>query len=139
MPIRRVALITAALLLAAPLGRAQRLRGAEAGSHSRATSASSGPDTVAFTSGALTLHGVVYRPTGAGPFTAVLFNHGSGKDYTAEVAAVGPAYAALGFVFFAPSRRGQWLSSNTGHYILDSLDVIERSAARRHVTRCWCS
>ena len=130
MPIRRVALITAALLLAAPLGRAQRLRGAEAGSHSRATSASAVPDTVAFTSGALTLHGVVYRPTGAGPFTAVLFNHGSGKDYTAEVAAVGPAYAAQGFVFFAPSRRGQWLSSNTGHYILDSLDVIERSRGK---------
>ena len=130
MPIPHVTLITAALLIAAPVGGAQLLRRAAAVSDSRAVSAAAGPDTIAFTSGALTLHGIVYRPTGAGPFTAVLFNHGSGKDYTAEVAAVGPAYAAQGFVFFAPSRRGQWLSSNTGHYILDSLDAMERSRGK---------
>lgn len=85
-----------------------------------------GPDTVSFTSGALTLRGIIYRPVGAGPFPTILFNHGSGKSYTMEVKAVGPAYAGSGFVFFAPSRRGQWLSSATGLYILDSLDAIER-------------
>ena len=89
-----------------------------------------GPDTVSFTSGALTLRGIIYRPTGNGPFTTILFNHGSGTDYTREVSAVGPAYAALGFAFFAPSRRGQWLSSATGGYIIDSLDAIEKSGGK---------
>ena len=85
-----------------------------------------GPDTVSFTSGALTLRGIVYRPAGSGPFPTILFNHGSGKSYTKEVEAVGPAYASHGFVFFAPSRRGQWLSSATGQYIVDSLDAIAK-------------
>lgn len=84
------------------------------------------PETVTFSSGALTLHGIVYRPREPGRYTAVLFNHGSGTDYTKEVQAVGLAYAALGYVFFAPSRRGQWLSAATGGYILDSLDAIEK-------------
>lgn len=86
-----------------------------------------GPDTVSFTSGALTLRGVIYRPSGGGPYPVILFNHGSGKSYTDQLAAVGPAYAGHGFVFFAPSRRGQWLSSATGQYVLDSLDAIEKS------------
>ena len=86
-----------------------------------------GPDTVSFTSGSLTLRGIIYRPAGNGPFATILFNHGSGKSYTKEVAAVGPAYASHGFVFFAPSRRGQWLSAATGHYVIDSLDAIEKS------------
>lgn len=86
-----------------------------------------GPDTVSLQSGALTLRGVVYRPSASGRHVAILFNHGSGKDYTKELAAVGPAYARLGYVFFAPSRRGQWLSSATGHYVIDSLDAIEKA------------
>ena len=96
-----------------------------------ATSASTvGPDTVTFASGALTLRGIVYRPAGIGPFTTILFNHGSGTDYSGEVGAVGPAYAASGFVFFAPSRRGQWLSSATGGYILDSLNAVGRVSGK---------
>ena len=68
-----------------------------------------GPDTVSFTSDSLTLRGIIYRPDGNGPFPTILFNHGSGQSYTKEVEAVGRAYAGHGFVFFAPSRRGQWL------------------------------
>lgn len=86
-----------------------------------------GPDTVTFTSGSLALRGVVFRPTAPGRHVAILFNHGSGKDYTKELAAVGPAYAKLGYVFFAPSRRGQWLSAATGHYVIDSLDAIAKA------------
>jgi len=97
------------------------------GARAAAAQAIVGPDTVSFTSGVLTLRGIIYRPSGAGPFPVILFNHGSGKDYTKEVAAVGPAYAGHGFVFFAPSRRGQWLSKATGHYVIDSLDAIEKS------------
>lgn len=85
-----------------------------------------GPDTVTFRSGALTLHGIIYRPAASGRHVTVLFNHGSGTDYTREIAAVGPVYARLGFVFFAPARRGQWLSTETGQYIVDSLDAVEK-------------
>lgn len=85
-----------------------------------------GPDTVSFRSGALTLRGIVYRPATPGRHLTVLFNHGSGTDYTKEIAVVGPTYARLGFVFFAPARRGQWLSESTGQYIVDSLDAIEK-------------
>lgn len=85
-----------------------------------------GPDTVSFRSGALTLRGIIYRPATPGRHLTVLFNHGSGTDYTREIAAVGPVYARLGYVFFAPARRGQWLSEATGQYIVDSLDAIEK-------------
>ena len=34
-------------------------------------------EVVTFRSGELTLHGVLYRPEGAGPFPAVVYNHGS--------------------------------------------------------------
>src|ERR1039458_8276358 len=37
----------------------------------------SGADDVTFPSGDITLHGVVYRPGGKGPFPAVVYNHGS--------------------------------------------------------------
>lgn len=106
-------LAIALALLVAPIANAQS-------AHIR------GPDTVAFTSDALTLRGIIYRPEGKGPFPTILFNHGSGTSYTKEVEAVGPAYAGHGFVFFAPSRRGQWLSAATGQYIVDSLDAIGR-------------
>ncbi len=86
-----------------------------------------GPDTVSFRSGALTLRGIIYRPVSPGRHLTVLFNHGSGTDYTREIAAVGPTYARLGYVFFAPARRGQWLSEATGQYIVDSLDAIEKA------------
>ena len=88
------------------------------------------PDTVTFASGALTLRGIIYRPAGGGPFTTVLFNHGSGNDYSSQVAAVGPAYAKLGYAFFAPARRGQWLSAATGQNILDTLNAIEKLKGR---------
>ena len=37
----------------------------------------SAADTVEFPSGEITLHGVLYRPEGKGPFPAVVYNHGS--------------------------------------------------------------
>jgi len=79
-------------------------------------------EIVTFPSGNLLLHGVVYKPVGTGPFPAVVFNHGSGKDYAKQFDAVGPLYASRGFVLFAPYRRGQGLSSDAGANILELLD-----------------
>ena len=80
-------------------------------------------DTVEFSSGAHRLRGVVWRPTGTGPFPAVLFNHGSGRaTYEMEMNAIGALYVAHGYVLFWPYRRGQGLSADRGEYMGDSVD-----------------
>jgi carboxymethylenebutenolidase len=78
-------------------------------------------EIVSFPSGSLTLHGVVYKPDGAGPFPALLYNHGSARDSSAASDALGPIFASHGWVFFMPSRRGQGLSSAAGPYISDTI------------------
>lgn len=78
-------------------------------------------EIVSFQSGTLTLHGVLYKPEGAGPFPALLYNHGSAKDSSAASDALGPIFASHGWVFFMPSRRGQGLSSSAGPYIRDAI------------------
>ena len=76
-------------------------------------------ETVAFASGALTLHGLLYKPAGSGPFPAVLYNHGSapGMLNNAAFDTIGPRFTAHGWVFFAPYRRGQGLSEDAGAYL----------------------
>lgn len=82
-----------------------------------------GAKVVAFPSGNTTLHGVLYRPKGSGPFPAILFNHGSAPGmYSNEaIEALGPVFAEHGWVFFAPYRRGQGLSQSAGPYIGDQI------------------
>ena len=86
---------------------------------------SAGPEVVSFPSGGITLHGVLYKPEGAGPFPAVLFNHGSGPGMTSEVLfhALGPRFVSRGWVFFAPWRRGQGLSETAGPYIMGDIQA----------------
>src|SRR5262245_38592194 len=85
--------------------------------------AAPGVAEVTFPNGGLTLRGTVYRPAGAGPFPAVLFNHGSAPGMLNSQAfeAIGPLFAARGWVFFAPYRRGQGLSASAGPYIGDQI------------------
>ena len=40
---------------------------------------SSGPETLLIHSGSATLHAMLWRPQGRGPFPSVLLNHGSGR------------------------------------------------------------
>ena len=72
---------------------------------------SSDIEVVTFPSGELTLHGVLYRPEGVGPFPAVVYNHGSAPGMLSKEAfdALGPVFANNGWVFFGPYRRGQGL------------------------------
>jgi hypothetical protein len=49
---------------------------------------------VTFPSGGLTLHGIVFRPQGKGPFPAVIYNHGSYKDPTEAIEILGPVFAS---------------------------------------------
>jgi predicted dienelactone hydrolase len=78
-------------------------------------------ETVTFPSGEITLHGVLYKPEGTGPFPAVVYNHGSAPGMMSKeaFAALGPVFASHGWVFFGPYRRGQGLSASAGPYIGD--------------------
>jgi carboxymethylenebutenolidase len=84
-----------------------------------------GQEIVSFRSGALELKGVLYKPNGSGPFPAVLYNHGSGKDPSAVSDALGPLFSIRGWVFFMPHRRGQGLSGSAGPYIGDQIESAD--------------
>jgi carboxymethylenebutenolidase len=75
-------------------------------------------ELVAFPSGALTLHGFLYRPRGDGPFPAVVFNHGS-ERLPGDKRGQAMFYASHGFVLFVPHRRGQGQSGDVAEYIVD--------------------
>src|SRR5256886_5996127 len=88
-------------------------------------------ETVTFPSGEITLHGVLYKPEGTGPFPAVIFiyNHGSAAGMLSKTGfdALGPVFASHGWVFFGPYRRGQGLSASAGPYIGDQIAAAEKN------------
>src|SRR5262249_28326189 len=76
------------------------------------------PVEVWFTSGNQHLRGFLFKPEGAGPFPAVLYNHGSEK-LPGSKPGIGNFFAANGYVMFVPHRRGHGRSP--GNYIMDTL------------------
>src|SRR5258708_3289861 len=90
---------------------------------------SAGAEVVSFPSGELTLHGVLYKPEGTGPFPAVVYNHGSAPGMLNKEAfeTLGPVFASHGWVFFGPYRRGQGLSASAGPYIRDQIAAAEKN------------
>src|SRR5215469_18029063 len=92
-------------------------------------SRSSQGEVPTFPSGELTLHGALYRPNGAGPFPAVVYNHGSAAGMASKGAfeALGPVFTSHGWVFFGPYRRGQGLSASAGKYIGDEIAAATKA------------
>lgn len=84
---------------------------------------------VTFPSGELTLHGVLYKPDGLGPFPAVVYNHGSAPGMVSKQGfdALGPVFAKHGWVFLGPYRRGQGLSASAGKYIGDEIEAATKA------------
>jgi carboxymethylenebutenolidase len=74
------------------------------------------PERVSFPSGPLRLRGFLWKPEGAGPFPAVIFNHGSEKD-PLSFRPLGEFWTSNRFIFFVPHRQGHGLSP--GEYIVD--------------------
>jgi carboxymethylenebutenolidase len=73
------------------------------------------PETVVVQNGGLTLRGLLWRPSGGGPFPAVLFNHGSGSVPDLHKPAIlGAAFARHGYAFLTLFRRGAGLSADQG-------------------------
>jgi carboxymethylenebutenolidase len=85
--------------------------------------ASSGPEAVVVHNVPVTLHALLWRPQGRGPFPGILFNHGSGRTpeelkrlgpYEQQADILGPVFARHGYVFLFLFRRGVGLSADQG-------------------------
>lgn len=109
------------------------------------STASMVPQAVEFSSGKLHLKGYLWKPAGAGPFPAVLFNHGSGgadADHTAGMpitqAAItlAPFFLKHGYAFFYPFRRGHGPSASQAPFIQEVLrreEEVGGKEARQHL------
>ena len=93
------------------------------------------PELVVVRSGDASLRALLWRPAGAGPFPAVLLNHGSGRTreelerlgpYEKQAEALGPVFARHGYVFMYLFRRGVGLSADQG---VSSVDLMNRASA----------
>ena len=89
------------------------------------------PETVLIHSGSATLHAMLYRPQGRGPFPAILLNHGSGRtpedlkrlgSYEKNPAILGPVFARHGYVFLYLFRRGVGPSTDQGANAIDLMN-----------------
>ena len=71
-------------------------------------SAAISKERVTFKSGGLTLVGFLFKPDGAGPFPALVWNHGSERNpgTMRQFVAVAAIFVPAGYVVFAPMRRG---------------------------------
>jgi dienelactone hydrolase len=95
------------------------------------------PELVSFTSGDLVLRGFLYKPDGAGPFKAVIWNHGSEK-LPGRQPELAKFYLKQGFVFFLPHRHGH--GQSPGDYIQDSIEKYraiekDRTLFQKYVVR----
>jgi len=86
------------------------------------------PDTVVVHNGRVTLHALLWRPQGNGPFPGILLNHGSGRTredlerlgpYMDQAETLGPVFARHGYVFLFLFRQGVGLSADQGSSAID--------------------
>jgi carboxymethylenebutenolidase len=89
-------------------------------------------EVVSFAGEGRTLHGVLFKPEGDGPFPAMLYNHGAAEGMLSSQAfdQIGPRFVDHGWVFFAPYRRGQGLSADAGPYIMDAVSAAQSQGTR---------
>jgi dienelactone hydrolase len=92
---------------------------------------SGGPEMVLIHSGSATLHAMLWRPQGRGPFPGILLNHGSGRTrkdlerlgpYEHNAEKLGPVFARHGYVFLYLFRRGVGLSADQGANAVDLMN-----------------
>ena len=92
---------------------------------------SGGPETVLIHSGSATLHAMLWRPQGRGPFPGILLNHGSGRTredlerlgpYEQNAEKLGPVFVRHGYVFLYLFRRGVGPSTDQGANAVDLMN-----------------
>lgn len=90
------------------------------------------PETVVVHNGAITLHALLWRSQGRGPFPAVLINHGSGRTpeqlqrlgpYEEQAEILGPVFARHGYIVLFLFRQGVGLSSDQGRSAIDLMNL----------------
>jgi carboxymethylenebutenolidase len=90
------------------------------------------PETVVIHNGSATLHAMLFRPEGSGPFPAILLNHGSGRTreelerlgrYEQNAEKLGPVSVRHGYVFLYLFRRGVGLSTDQGANAIDLMNT----------------
>jgi dienelactone hydrolase len=103
------------------------------------------PETVVVSSGKLSLKAFLWKPTGPGPFPAVLFCHGSGGADAGHTAGLpiteaaerlAPLFLKHGYAFLYLFRRGQGLSADQGPFmqnILQREETAKGKEARQHL------
>jgi carboxymethylenebutenolidase len=108
-------------------------------------SASIASETFVVPSGKLRLKAFLWKPSGTGPFPAVLFCHGSGgadAGHTAGLAIteaaekLAPLFLKHGYAFMYLFRRGQGLSADQGPFMQDILrheETAKGNEARQHL------
>lgn len=89
-------------------------------------------EVVHYQSGDRRLPGYLYRPSGNGPFPAVMWNHGSEKEPRAQPE-LARFYTQHGFVFFAPIRHGH--GNTDGPYIVDLQKEIAEKEPDQAIAR----
>jgi carboxymethylenebutenolidase len=96
---------------------------------------SRGPESVVIRSCSATLHAMLWRPQGRGPFPAILLNHGSGRtgedlqrlgQYDRNAETLGPVFARHGYVFLYLYRRGVGPSTDQG---ANAVDLMNRESS----------
>jgi len=103
------------------------------------------PQTVVVPSGKLRLKAFLWKPSGPGPFPAVLFCHGSGgadAEHTAGLPItkaaekLAPLFLKHGYAFLYVFRRGQGLSADQGPFMQEILrqeEAAKGKEARQHL------
>jgi carboxymethylenebutenolidase len=96
---------------------------------------SDGPETVVVHNGPVTLHAMLWRPHGSGPFPGILLNHGSGRSreqlerlgpYERNAETLGPVFSRHGYVFLYLFRHGVGPSSDQG---ANAFDLMNQESA----------
>jgi carboxymethylenebutenolidase len=97
------------------------------------------PQIVEFPSEQLRLKGYLWKPSGVGPFPAVLLSHGSGGSDPMQTSGMSmkeaaetlaPVFVKHGYAFFYPCRRGHGLSGDQGKVHSGVLKDEEESALK---------
>jgi carboxymethylenebutenolidase len=103
------------------------------------------PETVVVPSGKLRLKAFLWKPSGPGPFPAVLFCHGSGGadaehtvglPITKAAEKLAPLFLKHGYAFLYVFRRGQGLSADQGPFMQEILrqeEAAKGKEARQHL------
>jgi dienelactone hydrolase len=90
-----------------------------------------GPETVVLHNGSITLHALLWRPQGHGPFPGILVNHGSGRTreelkrlgpYEGQAETLGPVFARHGYELLFLFRQGVGLSADQGTSAVDLMN-----------------